>query len=285
MLIQKQPVLSWLLDPSDNECSSKVGVPIIPDRAHYEYLCGGFKILSYIRNQNNPEWGLPELLMPSFEEAMRKSAESFSKIDHQLFQEFYRDDVCGILILKNLGTLVYGFGENILHVWWFWTSYGLSNLLMYFYAESIDNNLRKIYTLPGLHLDKQLFAGLTESEREHIYAKLTDEIMVYLAVKKYGKVETVIVPPGRSVRFDYEAKGYDKKNKIRNESGQEVVVMDSRWFRKIINDNDIFVRSYFRLQNKKNAKGEWYKELIVVKSHIRHGYHRDAKVEGSSFID
>lgn len=30
MLIQKQPVLSWLLDPSDNECSSKVGVPIIP---------------------------------------------------------------------------------------------------------------------------------------------------------------------------------------------------------------------------------------------------------------
>lgn len=285
MLIQKQPVLSWLLDPSDNECSSKVGVPIIPDRAHYEYLCGGFKILSDIRNQNNPEWGLPELLMPSFEEAMRKSAESFSKIDHQLFQEFYRDDVCGILILKNLGTLVYGFGENILHVWWFWTSYGLSNLLMYFYAESIDNNLRNIYTLPGLHLDKQLFAGLTESEREHIYAKLTDEIMVYLAVKKYGKVETVIVPPGRSVRFDYEAKGYDKKNKIRNESGQEVVVMDSRWFRKIINDNDIFVRSYFRLQNKKNAKGEWYKELIVVKSHIRHGYHRDAKVEGSSFID
>ena len=285
MLIQKQPVLSWLLDPSDNECSSKVGVPIIPDRAHYEYLCGGFKILSYIRNQNNPEWGLPELLMPSFEEAMRKSAESFSKIDHQLFQEFYRDDVCGILILKNLGTLVYGFGENKLHVWWFWTSYGLSNLLMYFYAESIDNNLRNIYTLPGLHLDKQLFAGLTESEREHIYAKLTDEIMVYLAVKKYGKVETVIVPPGRSVRFDYEAKGYDKKNKIRNESGQEVVVMDSRWFRKIINDNDIFVRSYFRLQNKKNAKGEWYKELIVVKSHIRHGYHRDAKVEGSSFTD
>lgn len=285
MLIQKQPVLSWLLDPSDNECSSKVGVPIIPDRAHYEYLCGGFKMLSDIRNQNNPEWGLPELLMPSFEEAMRKSAESFSKIDHQLFQEFYRDDVCGILILKNLGTLVYGFGENKLHVWWFWTSYGLSNLLMYFYAESTDNNLRNIYTLPGLHLDKQLFAGLTESEREHIYAKLTDEIMVYLAVKKYGKVETVIVPPGRSVRFDYEAKGYDKKNKIRNESGQEVVVMDSRWFRKIINDNDIFVRSYFRLQNKKNAKGEWYKELIVVKSHIRHGYHRDAKVEGSSFTD
>ena len=285
MLIQKQPVLSWLLDPSDNECSSKVGVPIIPDRAHYEYLCGGFKMLSDIRNQNNPEWGLPELLMPSFEEAMRKSAESFSKIDHQLFQEFYRDDVCGILILKNLGTLVYGFGENILYVWWFWTSYGLSNLLMYFYAESIDNNLRRIYTLPGLHLDKQLFAGLTESEREHIYAKLTDEIMVYLAVKKYGKVETVIVPPGRSVRFDYEAKGYDKKNKIRNESGQEVVVMDSRWFRKIINDNDIFVRSYFRLQNKKNAKGEWYKELIVVKSHVRHGYHRDAKVEGSSFTD
>ena len=25
--------------------------------------------------------------------------------------------------------------------------------------------------------------------------------------------------------------------------------------------------------------GEWYKELIFVDSYIRHGYHRDAKIE------
>lgn len=55
--------------------------------------------------------------------------------------------------------------------------------------------------------------------------------------------------------------------------------MDSKWFRKIINDNDIPVRGFFRMQNKKNDEGEWYKELIFVDPFIRHGYHRDAKIE------
>ena len=55
--------------------------------------------------------------------------------------------------------------------------------------------------------------------------------------------------------------------------------MDSKWFRTIINDNDIYVRGFFRMQNKKNASGEWYKELIFVDSFVRHGYHRIAKIE------
>ena len=74
-------------------------------------------------------------------------------------------------------------------------------------------------------------------------------------------------------------KEYKHKEKVRNNSGQEVIIMDSRWFVKIINDNDIFVRGFFRLQNKKNEFGEWYKELIFVDSFVRHGYHRNAKVE------
>ena len=31
--------------------------------------------------------------------------------------------------------------------------------------------------------------------------------------------------------------------------------------------------------NKKNEKGEWYKELIFVDSYVRHGYHRNALME------
>lgn len=72
---------------------------------------------------------------------------------------------------------------------------------------------------------------------------------------------------------------YKHKEKVRNESGQKVIIMDSRWFVKIINDNDIFVRGFFRFQNKKNELGEWYKELIFVDSFVRHGYHRNAKIE------
>ena len=69
------------------------------------------------------------------------------------------------------------------------------------------------------------------------------------------------------------------KEKVRNESGQKVIVMDSKWFRKIINDNNIFVRAHFKLQPKKNKMGEWYKELIFIESYTRHGYHRNATIE------
>ena len=55
--------------------------------------------------------------------------------------------------------------------------------------------------------------------------------------------------------------------------------MDSKWFRKIVNDNAIYVRGFWRMQNKKNDDGEWYKELIFVDSFVRHGYHRNAKIE------
>lgn len=72
---------------------------------------------------------------------------------------------------------------------------------------------------------------------------------------------------------------YKFKDKIKNESGQKVIVMDSRWFRKIVNDNNIFVRGFFRFQNKKNERGEWYKELIFVDSYVRNGYHRNALIE------
>ena len=104
-------------------------------------------------------------------------------------------------------------------------------------------------------------------------------ISCYVAVKKYVQVETVIIPLGKFTAVEGTPLEYVEKKKVINKSGQEVIVMDSKWFRKIINDNDIFVRGFFRMQNKKNAKGEWYKELIFVESFVRHGYHRDAKIE------
>ena len=101
----------------------------------------------------------------------------------------------------------------------------------------------------------------------------------YLAVKKYAEVETIIVPNKSIKILDDTINGYRHKEKVRNDSGQKVIIMDSRWFVKIINDNDIFVRGFFRLQNKKNELGEWYKELIFVDSFVRHGYYRNAKIE------
>ena len=120
---------------------------------------------------------------------------------------------------------------------------------------------------------------LESEDRDEIYSNFANKLIIYLAVKKYVQVETVVVPLNATIKMSDVILDYKSKDKIQNISGQEVIVMDSRWFRKIINNNDIFVRGFFRLQNKKNAKGEWYKELIFVDSYIRHGYHRNALIE------
>ena len=215
---------------------------------------------------------------------MKKSAKSFYKIDHQLFQEFYNDNECGIILSKDWGTIVYGFGDNQLHVWLFVTHQDGSKLYLYFYAKSTENNIRQIYTWPTLLDDENIFYSNNE-ERKHIYEYLTNFIINYLAVKKYVEVETVVIDPGTVSKLDNTIFPYQHKEKVRNDSGQRVIVMDSRWFRKIVNDNNIFVRGFFRLQNKKNAAGEWYKELIFVDSFVRHGYHRNAKIEDAGTTD
>lgn len=277
MVIKKQPILSWLLGSNPKDFIGKVGIAGTQNPTHFGYLNNGFHFLSEVQ-ESKPDWGLPELVMPSFEEVMKKSAKSFFKIDHQLFQEFYNDNECGILISKHWGTIVYGFGENELHVWLFVTHDDGSKLYLYFYVKSTEDNTRQIHTWPTLTNDEQLFFG-DVNERQHIYEYLTNFLISYLAVKKYVKVETVIIPTGTVTKLDDTVLPYKTKEKVRNDSGQEVIVMDSRWFRKIVNDNDIFVRGFFRLQNKKNSEGEWYKELIFVDSFVRHGYHRNAKIE------
>ena len=277
MVIKKQPVISWLLSGDHTDFIGKVGIAGTQNPIHFGYLSNGFNFLSKIQ-ESSPNWGLPELVMPSFEDIMKKSARSFFNIDHQLFQEFYNNEECGIIISKYWGTIVYGFGENELHIWLFITHDDESKLYLYFYAKSTENNTRQIHTWPTLIDDEGLFKG-DITEREHIYECLTNFLMSYLAVKKYGKVETIVIPIGTTTKLDDTILPYRAKEKIRNNSGQEVIVMDSRWFRKIINNNDIFVRGYFRLQPKKNDKREWYKELIFVDPHIRHGYHRNAIIE------
>lgn len=278
MKIKKQPVISWLLDDNfrpTNNCA--VTVPDICNVTHVGYLHNGIKFLNKVR-ENKPNWGLPELLMPSFKKVMQKSAKSFYSIDHQLFQEFYNDDVCGILLDKVFGTIVYGFGDNTLYVWLFHDVDGFSVLYNYFYFTSTPDNVRHVNCCPTITKDPQLF-NQESTDKDEFYSCVANLLITYLAVKKYAEVETIIVPNKSKLFVEDEIQGYKHKEKVLNESGQEVVIMDSRWFVKIINDNDIFVRGFFRMQRYKNIHGEWAKKLIFVDSFIRHGYHRNAKIE------
>lgn len=275
MVIRKQHIITWLLDKTYTFNPNKIAICQMGYPLHTEYLCDAMSRIVDIREQS-PNWGLPELLMPSFEQAMQKSAKSFFGIDHQLFENFSEEGVCGILLHRVLGTIVYGFGDNTLFVWLFKDIGGISTLYNYFYFESTKRNTRLVYSCPSF-LDDPVNEDI--ENKEEFYSSVANILMSYLAVKKYAKVETIVVPNMAISMLEDTCGEYKHKEKVRNESGQEVIVMDSRWFVKIVNDNDIRVRGFFRMQNKKNDFGEWYKELIYVDTFVRHGYHRNAKIE------
>ena len=275
MIIRKQHIITWLLDKTYTFNPNKIAICQMGYPLHTKYLCDAMSRIVDIREQS-PNWGLPELLMPSFEQAMQKSAKSFFGIDHQLFENFSEEGVCGILLHRVLGTIVYGFRDNTLFVWLFKDIGGVSTLYNYFYFESTKRNTRLVYSCPSF-LDDPVNEDI--ENKEEFYSSVANILMSYLAVKKYAKVETIVVPNMAISMLEDTCGEYKHKEKVRNESGQEVIVMDSRWFVKIVNDNDIRVRGFFRMQNKKNDSGEWYKELIYVDSFVRHGYHRNAKIE------
>lgn len=277
MVIRRQHIISWILDKNYKFNPNQITISNTDNINHQGYLFNGLEHLAKACEYEH-DWGIPELLMPSFEKVMEKSAKSFLNINHQLFQEFYNDNECGILLHKSCGTIVYGFGENTLYVWLFKDINGISVLYNYFYIESTTKNTRKVFYSPTLLDDPQLY-DTSKEERYVLYERVANLLISYLAVKKYAKVETIVVPSKTIKIIEDVIQDHNYKEKIKNDSGQEVRIMDSRWFVKIINDNDIFVRGFFRMQRKKNEEGEWTKELIFVKSFIRHGYHRNAKID------
>ena len=283
MVIRKRAIISWLLDENGQHYIDDIGIPMADNKIHFQYLYNGLETLANACTFK-PDWGLPVLIMPSFEEVMGKSARSFFGIDHQLFQEFSNEGVCGILLEGSDGTIVYGYKENKLYVWVFNEDFGKSSLKLYFYAESTKDNTRIIYTWPTLLEDEQLFKG-DKDERKQIYETLVNRLVIYQAVRKYVQVETIEIPSGTITKLDGVILDYKTKEKVKNDSDQKVQVMDSRWFRKIVNNKQIFVRGFFRFQRKKNEQGNWYQELIFVDSYVRNGYHRNALIEDENQID
>lgn len=276
MLIKERPIITWLLDPDSNKLPDGILLARSADPINHQLLNLHLEELNNIRIQE-PEWGLPELLMPSFEEVMKKNAPSFEKVMPQLFHEFSEKEECGILLCQGNVTMVYVYGGDKLHIWYFSEQNGKSIFNFYTSNDFVGDQLR-VGVLNPIISDNALFKGSLE-DRHMALASVVNFVSAYVAVKRFVKVETVIIPQGKFTAVEGTPLEYVDKKKIINQTGQEVIVMDSKWFRKIVNDNDIYVRGFWRMQNKKNDEGEWYKELIFVDSFVRHGYHRNAKIE------
>ena len=276
MIIKKRPIITWLLNPDTPGFQKGLTFASPQNLFNYDILNNNLKHLKYIREMK-PKWGLPELVMPSFKMVMEKNSPAFEKIMPDLFKEFSENGECGILIFMNNETLVYRFCNNKLDAWFFSEQNSLS--IFHFSAgyEYIENHPKLLMTDSILY-DDNLLVGTIQNRIDEIGIRLKF-IAIYLAVKKHLPVETVIIPQGIYTTIEGTPLEYVEKKKVVNQTGQKVIVMDSRWFRKIVNDNDIPVRGFFRMQNKKNTDGEWYKDRIFVDPYIRHGYHRNAKIE------
>ena len=276
MVIKERAIITWLLNsdlvqPPINLVISPVSQPI-----NTSILGNDLTVLDNIRKQT-PDWGLPELIMPSFEKVMYKSHKSFDSIMPELFKEFSAKEECGILLCRGNITIIYGFGGDKLHLWHF-TEQNDKTVFNFYTCNISLNGGIGVEIANSVISDNLLFSGSLQ-QRQQKLAFIAGFIATYVAVKRYVKVETIVIPQGKFTAIEGTPLEYIEKRKVLNQAGQKVIVMDSKWFRKIINDNDIYVRGFFRMQNKKNEFGEWYKELIFVDSFVRHGYHRNAKIE------
>lgn len=79
MLIKERSIITWLLNPDMIQAPKNLVIAPASHPINQSILGNHLIELDKIRKQN-PEWGLPELLMPSFEEVMYKSHQSFDKI-------------------------------------------------------------------------------------------------------------------------------------------------------------------------------------------------------------
>ena len=118
MIIKKRPVITWLLNPDTQGFQEGLTFASPKNLVNYEILNAELKHLKDIREMK-PKWGLPVLVMPSFERVMEKSAPAFERIMPDLFKEFSETAECGILILRNNETLVYGFGDGLIFIRYF----------------------------------------------------------------------------------------------------------------------------------------------------------------------
>lgn len=92
-----------------------------------------------------------------------------------------------------------------------------------------------------------------------------------LTIYYFAEIETKIVG-GKE-----QKKAVVANEKVLNETGVPVKIVDCRWFTNIIRTDGFAVRGHFRLQPKKKD-GEWTRELIWINDFEKHGYTSKARI-------
>lgn len=118
--------------------------------------------------------------------------------------------------------------------------------------------------------DDGIYEGTT---KESCMVGFSNILVCYLLMERYAKVETITCAGNSKIKgISIEDK------KTINYTNLDLNFRDCTWFTSICRNEGFKVRGHFRLQPKKNDKGEWTKELIYINEFEKHGYHRQAKI-------
>ena len=132
--------------------------------------------------------------------------------------------------------------------------------------EGIDHD-KKITELTDRDLED---APITRFELKAFFynqAKLEHALKMFLFLKTASIIEETYIsePPVCTYR------------RMQSGSGRGFIQVDSSWDADVTVLNPFTVRGHFRHQPKKNADGEWFRELIYIDAFMKKGYHRRAQ--------
>lgn len=143
------------------------------------------------------------------------------------------------------------------------------NEMIYICAGLVDGGIASCARFSVYYTDIKFFYAEDEQEGPECLGYAIG----LLLLKKYAAVELETIEAGKKKKL-----GNVEHGKVINETGVDVTLLDSSWFREIVRNEGFTVRGHFRLQPCKDENGNWTRKIIYIEEFEKHGYHRRAKI-------
>lgn len=203
------------------------------------------------------------IMTTPFADAMEKSMKSFRRLNPLLIlEDAFPNDGILLSTFNGFGIIYSIYKKENKAVFLLFSA---TNLLSWVQIDLKSGEQQTIFRTNYTHFYNSYDASRFEANEIALCT-------LFLAFKKYAKVEIEQGKCGKTIQSQI------LKEKLRNNIPFDVKIMDSTWFTTICRNEGFKVRGHFRLQPKKNDKGEWIKELIYINEFEKHGYHRQAKI-------
>jgi len=207
--------------------------------------------------------GNVRILSEPFSEAVLRSSDAFAKIDLRNF--FTEIEDAGCVMVRQVVNR-----KRMAYTWFYFREDGqlkivflMDRMLVAIFRLALDSDLVECDFLAKTYWPVQ---------QETLWL-LATELGYTLLFEKYAKTETVIAKAGKKFSSP------ELRETVKNVLPIPVMIRDCTWFTTICRNEDFKVKGHFRLQPYKDEQGEWQKKLIYINEFLKHGYHRQAKME------